>query len=61
MSVLGTSVAMLCDFPNLDERWLSRPKPPTPTHFQALDISLTAAQGTAKDPLGADEERSPWL
>lgn len=60
--LLGTSVAMHYggyEFPNL--RQLSGPKPLTPTHLQALAVSLTVAQGRAKDPLGADEERSLWL
>lgn len=62
VSVLGTSVAMHCGgcaFPNLSR--LSGPRSRTPIHLQALDISLTPAQGRAKDPLGADEERSLWL
>ena len=62
MSVLGTSVVMHytgCDFPNLRDSSVG-PSLRLPPTLQALDISLTLAQGTAKEPLGADE-KSLWL
>lgn len=63
VSMLGTSVAMHCsgcDFPNLRDG-SAGPRLRLPPTLQALDISLTVAQGGAKDPLGADEERSLGL